>query len=83
MEGQRATLQHHVVNEISSMLMMSEEDVRPDQSVTDLGFESLVAVELRDWIARELEANMPVMEVVRCPSLQHLLDLVAARSALL
>lgn len=82
-EAKKSILQEALVKKISSMLMISPDDVQPENSVADLGLDSLVAVELRNWIVRELDANLPVMDIVACTTVQEFFDLVARRSSLI
>ncbi|KAF2162370.1 hypothetical protein M409DRAFT_58464 [Zasmidium cellare ATCC 36951] len=70
-EAKRSIIQEALVKKISSMLMVSSDDVQLEKSVTDLGLDSLVAVELRNWIVRELDANLPVMDIVTSLSEVH------------
>ncbi|KAK4508479.1 hypothetical protein PRZ48_002218 [Zasmidium cellare] len=82
-EARKSILQEALVKKISSMLMVSPDEVQPEKSITDLGLDSLVAVELRNWIVRELDANLPVMDIVACATLQEFFDLVVKRSSLI
>ena len=42
----------------------------------NLGIDSLMAVELRNWIEQELRVNVPIMELMRSSSLARLTDLL-------
>ena len=46
------------------------------------GVDSLVAVELRNWLAREAKADVPILELLGPHSLQELSEEVALKSKL-
>ena len=71
-----------LVPKLSSLLMMPREDVDVRKPLVAYGLDSLVAVELRNWISRELEANIPLMELMNNPSIEALAAKIAERSKL-
>jgi acyl carrier protein len=48
-----------------------------DRPLLQLGIDSLMAIELRNWIEGELEINLPIVELMRSPSMSHLAGLLA------
>lgn len=44
-----------------------------------LGLDSLIAVELRNWLVRELEISLSVIDIADSTSVKDLSDKVAAR----
>ena len=50
-----------------------------DRPLTDLGLDSLMAVELRNWVEGDLELTLPTVELMRGPTVMQLVDLVAAQ----
>ncbi len=52
------------------------DDARP---LLQLGIDSLMAVELRNWIEGELRVNLPIAELLRSPSISGLTTLLAER----
>lgn len=82
-EVKQSILLNGLTQKISSMMMVPVEDLKPGRAIADFGLDSLVAVELRNFIARELSASVPVMDIVGSVSLQSLADLVASRSSLM
>jgi aryl carrier-like protein len=45
-------------------------------SLLNLGLDSLMAVELRNWIESELRVNLPIVELMRSPNLARLTELL-------
>lgn len=67
---------------LSSLLMTAEEDVDLKKPVAAYGLDSLVAVELRNSISRQLDANVPLMELMNSPSIERLAGDIARKSKL-
>ena len=67
---------------LSTLLMTAEEDVDLKKPVVAYGLDSLVAVELRNSISRNLDANVPLMELMNSPSIEHLAGDIARKSKL-
>ncbi|MDR3637143.1 MAG: SDR family NAD(P)-dependent oxidoreductase, partial [Isosphaeraceae bacterium] len=52
-----------------------------DRPLLQLGLDSLMAVELRNWIEGELRVNLPIAELMRSPSVSRLAVLLAEQLA--
>jgi NAD(P)-dependent dehydrogenase (short-subunit alcohol dehydrogenase family)/acyl carrier protein len=61
-------------NKVSSITMIDREDVTPTRSLLEYGLDSLVAVELRNWIKRECGAELALTHIVGAENLQELAD---------
>lgn len=70
-----------IAEKVSGILMVPLEDVKPEVSLDDLGLDSLIAVELRNWLVRECSIAISVMDISNSASVQDLADKVAARMA--
>ena len=66
----------------SKVLMIDEEDVNPNKALGSYGVDSLVAVELRNWIAREMDATVILVDLLADNTLGTLTDTVCAKSKL-
>ena len=71
-----------LVPKTSNLLMISKEDISPSGSMSEYGMDSLVAVEMRNWLLRELDAALPVLELMANTSLQELSMKIARASKL-
>ena len=66
----------------STVLMIDEEDLSPDKALGAYGTDSLVAVELRNWIGREMEATVILMDLLADNTLATLTENVFHKSKL-
>ncbi|CAF9923421.1 MAG: hypothetical protein ALECFALPRED_002379 [Alectoria fallacina] len=71
-----------LVLKISNLLTIAEENVDRKKPVVAYGLDSLVAVELRNWITLDLEANVSLMELMNSPSIEKLAGKIATKSRL-
>lgn len=71
-----------LTQKLSNLLMIALEDVDTKKPIVAYGLDSLVAVELRNWITVDLSANVPLMELMSSPSIENLAGKIATRSKL-
>jgi hypothetical protein len=69
-----------VVQKLSSLLSIPAEEVDVDRSISANGVDSLVALELRTFIARKVKADVPVLEIMGSLSLGAVCRKMAAGS---
>ncbi|KAL8872489.1 MAG: hypothetical protein Q9174_001891 [Haloplaca sp. 1 TL-2023] len=67
---------------LSSILKIPAEDVDVKEPVVAYGLDSLAAVELRNWITSGLQANVPLIELMNSPSIDHLSGRIVSKSRL-
>ncbi|KAJ5356473.1 Acyl transferase/acyl hydrolase/lysophospholipase [Penicillium concentricum] len=65
---------------LAQVLVLSVEDMDPSITVASLGLDSLVAIEIRNWIAREANANVQVLELLSSGSLMALAEIILNKS---
>ncbi|KAJ5628253.1 type I iterative polyketide synthase [Penicillium lividum] len=65
---------------LSQVLQISLEDMDPSVTIASLGLDSLVAIEIRNWIAREANANVQVLELLSSGSLLALAEIILNKS---
>ncbi|KGO67796.1 Acyl transferase/acyl hydrolase/lysophospholipase [Penicillium italicum] len=82
-EGAEAIVGSAVLNKISSILMRPMEDLDPAAPITVYGLDSLVAIEIRNWITRELEANLQILEILTSESIPALSETILKKSGIL
>ncbi|KAJ5832327.1 hypothetical protein N7474_000638 [Penicillium riverlandense] len=72
-----------VLQKISSILMRPAEELDPTVPISVYGLDSLVAIEIRNWITRELEANLQILEILTSDSVPALAELILRKSGIL
>lgn len=72
-----------LIVKLADVLALSPEDMDHSTRMSSLGLDSLVAIEIRNWIAREAEANVQVLELLSSESLIKLAELIVAKSKIL
>ncbi|KAB5511498.1 polyketide synthase [Coniochaeta sp. 2T2.1] len=70
-----------VQHKLSEVLSVGLPDVDAARSMTSYGLDSLTAIELRNWIARELRANLQILELLTSGCINDLAALVVSRAA--
>jgi amino acid adenylation domain-containing protein len=68
-----------LVEKISQVLGVECDRLDRTVPLLDLGLDSLMAVELRNWIESRLRINLPIVELVRGPSLNHVAERLSER----
>lgn len=64
------------------LLMMPTEDLDTSLSLGAYGVDSLVAIEIRNWVLREARADVSIFDVLNAPSLRSLAETVMTKSRL-
>lgn len=65
-----------LLHKVASMTLMEPEEVEADQPLAQYGLDSLVSVELRNWIRKEVGVDIPLARIVSAESLQVLAETV-------
>ncbi|CAG7997677.1 unnamed protein product [Penicillium salamii] len=71
-----------LVNQIVAHTGVPVENVSTVKSLQDYGIDSLAAVELKNWISKEMESVVPIFELMSAESLDVLAAKIAGRSRL-
>lgn len=69
-----------IISKLASNLMVSDADIDPAQPITACGVDSLVAVELRNWLLSQTGAEISVIDVLQSKSIVALSGSIAGRS---
>lgn len=67
---------------LSSMLMISVDEIDAKKPVVAYGLDSLAAAKFRNWIASGLESAVPLIELMNSPSIEHLAGWIVKKSRL-
>jgi NAD(P)-dependent dehydrogenase (short-subunit alcohol dehydrogenase family) len=71
-----------LVAKVSALCMVPEETISPTKPVTDYGIDSLVAVEMRNWVFLEMDCQIAILELMANQSIESLAGKIAGRSRL-
>lgn len=72
-----------IISKISSLSMIPVEDISDARPMSEYGMDSLVAVEMRNWMFKEMDATVPILELLANNSLVTLSSKIAKRSKLI
>ncbi|KAK5657389.1 hypothetical protein OQA88_2959 [Cercophora sp. LCS_1] len=71
-----------VVGKLSNMFVIPEEDIDATQPLSKYGVDSLVAVELRNWLVPMAQCEMSIFDLLGAASLKELAKEIVSRSKL-
>lgn len=74
-----ASAMERLGDEISAVTMIDRQEITPDRGLVEYGLDSLVAVDLRNWIRRSFGVDLPLSAIVEASSLQGLADHMLSR----
>ncbi|KAK8064355.1 Reducing polyketide synthase PKS2 [Apiospora phragmitis] len=69
-----------ILQKLSDVLSVAREDVDAQRSMTSYGLDSLTAIEVRNWITRELGANLQILELLTAANVTELAALIVSKS---
>ncbi|KAL7953011.1 putative polyketide synthase [Trichoderma compactum] len=67
---------------LARLLAVATTEIQPDRAVSTYGVDSLVAVELRNWITGHLGGHVQMLELMSSLSIMQLSEVIAKRSRL-
>jgi len=71
-----------LLSKLPSVLMLEAEDMDVTRSLANYALDSLVAIEVRNYITREFEANLQVLELLSSGSIEMLAKTIVGKSKL-
>lgn len=71
-----------LLTKLPSVLMLEEEDMDITKSLSSYALDSLVAIEVRNYITREFEANLQVLELLSSGSIETVAKAICLKSNL-
>lgn len=78
----RGTVVSALCSKLAKSLMMPVEDIDTSRPVNAYGVDSLVAVDVRNWIFREMRASVSIFEIMSAMPIVGLGEVVARKSGL-
>ncbi|CZT04695.1 related to polyketide synthase [Rhynchosporium agropyri] len=80
LEEAHEVVQRGLLKKLPSVLMIEEEDMDVTRPLTSYALDSLVAIEVRNYITREFEANLQVLELLSAGSVESLSKVICGKS---
>nr|ALQ32786.1 putative polyketide synthase [Fusarium babinda] len=72
-----------IAAKLARAMSISHEDVEPNKPLSSYGVDSLMAVELRNWINKEFSATVSVFDIIGGVSISGVAEVVVAQSSIL
>ncbi|KAL7623018.1 hypothetical protein AAE478_006697 [Parahypoxylon ruwenzoriense] len=69
-----------VLEKLSEVLSVARDDVDAQRSMASYGLDSLTAIEVRNWITRELGATLEILELLTSANVTDLAELIVSRT---
>ena len=82
MDAGAAVIAQAVTTRLAKSMAMAIEDLDPSKPVNSYGVDSLVAVELRNWILHEIKADLSISDILSNIPLTALASKIASKSSL-
>jgi len=67
-------ISHAIIRKTSSMTMIPIAEILPDHSLSRYGMDSLVAVEMRNWLLKVTSIELKVSDIMTAPSIKALAE---------
>lgn len=78
-ESKIDTMREGLTTRLADMFVLSPSDIQQNQPLAALGVDSLVAVELRNWLSANVTPSITIFDVTQSSSLIELADKVLAK----
>ncbi len=76
-DEREAALLPYLTAQVARILHASVDDVEPDQSILRMGVDSLMAIELKNRLERDLQVALAVVQLLQGPSVRQLAGMLA------
>lgn len=77
------TIEENLVLKLSKSIMCNPEDINTNKPLHSFAVDSLIAVEVRNWIFKELKSEVTVFDIMDPQPLTALCGKIAERSKLI
>ncbi|KAH8904491.1 KR-domain-containing protein, partial [Coniochaeta sp. PMI_546] len=71
------------IEKFIAFLNLEADDVSFDKPLSSFGLDSLVSIELKNWMVRTFKVTLQASELTSAPSISHLAETLASRSKIL
>ena len=71
-----------IIEKTAALCMVPQEDINSSKPLSEYGLDSLVAVEMRNWIFKQLDCTIPILELLANMSITNIARKVAEKSRL-
>jgi aryl carrier-like protein len=71
-----------LVEQLASFLALDPDEIQGRAAAIDIGLDSLLAIEFKNWVVRTMQAPIQTSEILDAPSLVQLTQLIVQRSKL-
>ncbi|KAK7917408.1 hypothetical protein PG985_011016 [Apiospora marii] len=78
-DGSPASAIERLGDKISAVTMIDRHEITPERGLAEYGLDSLVAVDLRNWIRRSFGVDLPLNIIVEATNLRSLTEDVVSR----
>ncbi|KAI8966135.1 hypothetical protein F5Y11DRAFT_366391 [Daldinia sp. FL1419] len=79
-EERQDLITYAIARKLSDALAIDPDDIKMEKSLSDYGVDSLMAVELRNWINSDLQANVAVFEIMGGRRIIEVANLILEKS---
>ncbi|KAI9776756.1 MAG: hypothetical protein M1839_009400 [Geoglossum umbratile] len=77
-----AALSKSLISKLASMFVVPETDIDAASPLARLGVDSLIAVELRNWVTAAVQAECSVFDIMQASSIAALAEMLVEKSSL-
>lgn len=74
-----AIILREMARKLMRMFGLAEDDLSASKSLTSIGVDSLVAIELRTWISSQLDVDVPIFELMEGKTVTGLAEVVVTK----
>jgi acyl carrier protein len=77
----RSLLEMAVQKQVGRVLGVAADKLDSETPLSDLGLDSLMAIELRNWVEGDLRVSLPAVELLKGPNIRQLVNLLLEQLA--
>lgn len=78
--GSPELLMEALSDKVSAMTAMDKDEITPTRNLVDYGLDSLISLELRNWVRRSFDIDMHVNEINAAKDLKSIVDYILSHT---